>query len=586
MYLSIQNEQILPSRVDRISGMCLQDLETGKAKNMDSRLRVGLLLDSFSLPAWVFTALERMVRSNHAELALVVLDHSQTAFRSTYRERWLDASQWLYHGFNAIDRKLFVRGPDALAAVDATALLFDVPQITVELPFDDCREQHLRAEDVAAIRSYGLDLLVKIGAGKAYMDLLSAATYGVWAYRWGDSRKIENGLTGFWEVVRGDPETGAALQRLGENTEQNLTLFESWFSTYPFSPARNQNCILWAAASFLPRQIQCLHDLGGEKYFQGCKSHSHEELPALKSNGFPSGPMVLWIMIKLAYKNLDEIYRRNFQRERWELLFSLQPASVVNISELRKIPSPQDRFWADPHIVYEQPNYYIFVEEYLYQNRRGHISVIEMDQAGKYGPSMPVLQEDWHLSFPSVFAWMGRYYMIPESAEHRTIDLYECTEFPYQWKKKLTLMKGVKAVDTTVVFFQKKWWLFTAMAEQEAAAPQVELFLFSSKELFTDHWTPHPMNPIVSDVKRARGAGRIFQKDGMLMRPSQDCSVMYGHGFDLNEVITLSETEYCERPVASVRPKQTEPFIATHTYASLGNLTVIDALTRPPKWAR
>ena len=176
--------------------------------------------------------------------------------------------------------------------------------------------------------------------------------------------------------------------------------------------------------------------------------------------------------------------------------------------------------------------------------------------------------------------------MVPESSESRTIDLYECINFPDQWRLKITLMKGVKAVDTILFHSQGKWWLFTAIAEQAAAAPQVELFLFYSDELFTDRWQAHPMNPIVSDVKRARAAGGIFVKDGMLFRPSQNCSDIYGYGFDLNEIIVLSETEYYESTVTSVRPDGCKRIIAMHTYANRGDLTVMDFLTRRPKWAK
>ena len=61
---------------------------------------------------------------------------------------------------------------------------------------------------------------------------------------------------------------------------------------------------------------------------------------------------------------------------------------------------------------------------------------------------------------------------------------------------------------------------------------------------------------------------------------------MYGYGFDLNEIVILSETEYDEKTVTSVRPDWTDKVIATHTYANRGGLTVIDALTHRSKWAK
>ena len=554
---------------------------------MDKKLRVGLLLDSVLLPAWGYTAIKRMVHSNCAEVALVILPQGQqTKSNSVLRTFWQEPKHLLYRSFDAIDRKLFVRRADALAQVDATEILSDLPVLEVK-PVNVDDEQRFLASDVEEIRSHQLDILVKLGFEKLQGDILSAAHYGVWAYRWGDRRKIEDGLTGFWEVAGSWPETGAALQQLGVEPEHNRTLFESWFFTYPYSPARSRNYVLWAAASFLPRQVERLHHLGEEKFFlRRDPGHLDDTSASLKSNSIPSNLAVLWIALKLAARNLLQLYRRGFYREQWELLFHFGRDARTDISTFKKIHPSTEEFWADPHVIYQEPNYYIFVEAFPYCTKRGHISVIEMDQNGNCKQPIPILQKDWHLSFPYVFNWKGRYYMIPESSENRTIDLYEAVNFPYQWQHKMTLMKNVKAVDTTVVFRHEKWWLFTAIAEQEAAAPQVELFLFYSDDLFTDQWQAHPMNPIVSDVKRARGAGSVFLQDGKLFRPSQDCSKAYGYGFDLNEISVLSETEYCEGTITSVRPDPRKKMLATHTYARQGNLTVVDALTRRPKWAK
>jgi hypothetical protein len=552
---------------------------------MNARLRVGLLLDTVSLPAWAFTALERMVRSKHVELALIVLNQSRPKSSPSLPGLWQDPNHWLYHVFNAIDEKLFLRDANAMAQVDASEILSKVPVLGVT-PIDANGEQHFSASDIEKIKSYQPDILVKMGFGKLHGTILFAATYGVWEYRWGDQRKIEDGLTGFWEVVEKWPETGAALVQLGMKSKYSKTLFESWLSTYPYSPARSRNHILWSAASYLPRQIERLYRLGGDKYFRELKSRVDEIPTTLKPNDIPSNSTALGIMIRLALRNLVEVYHRGFYREEWKLLFGFGHEPEKDFSNLNKIVSSNDCFWADPHVIYSEPNYYIFIEEYSYQSKRGHISIIEMDLKGHCKQSTPILQKDYHLSFPFVFEWMGHYYMIPESSENQTIDLYECINFPYEWQPKISLMKNVMAVDSTVFHMHGKWWLFTAIAEQEAAAPQVELFLFYSNELFTDQWHAHPMNPIVSDVKRARGAGSVFLRDGKLFRPSQDCSITYGYGFDLNEIIVLSETEYCERTVTSVRPDAGKQIIATHTYANHENLTVIDVLMRRPKWAR
>jgi hypothetical protein len=202
-----------------------------------------------------------------------------------------------------------------------------------------------------------------------------------------------------------------------------------------------------------------------------------------------------------------------------------------------------------------------------------------MDKSGQWKTPVKVLERDYHLSYPFVFEWEGKHYMIPESGAKRSIDLYESQAFPYEWEFKQSLITGVRAVDTTLLRHAGKWWLFTGIAENEGAAPNVELFLFSSDELLNGQWKPHPQNPIVSDMRKARPAGAVFTQDGKLFRPSQDCTNGYGYGFDLNEIEVLSESDYQEWTCASVRPTWDENILATHTYATCGKLTVIDAFS-------
>src|SRR5512138_477025 len=445
---------------------------------MVPQLRIGLLLDSYLLPAWMFTAIERIINSHCAVIALVVLNRARAKNYSVLAMFWRGCNHWLYRIFNTIDEKIFLRGPTASTQISSLGMLANVPVLAVK-PIDEHGAQCFSTSDIEQIKSYQLDILVKIGFGNLRGEIAFATSYGIWAYRWGDPRRIKDGLTSFWEVIRKWPETGAALQRLGVDAEHDKILSQSWFFTYPYSPARSKNYILWAAASFLPRQIEHLFNLGGRSFLQELEKKADDETPkSLATNDIPSNLMVMWIAAKLIGRNLLEVYRRSFYREQWELLFNLKHTAGKSTPVFQKIVPPNDRFWADPHVIYKVPNYYIFIEEYLYRTKKGRISVIEIDWKGNYKPPVPVLQSDCHLSFPFVFDWMGRYYMIPESSEKRTIDLYECVEFPDRWRFRITLMKNLKAVDTVLIYTRGKWWLFTAISENEAAAPQVELFLF------------------------------------------------------------------------------------------------------------
>jgi hypothetical protein len=395
---------------------------------------------------------------------------------------------------------------------------------------------------------------------------------------------MKGGPPGFWEVVENWSETGSALLSVGGIYFPNRVLFRSHFVTYPLSPARHRSYYFWATTSFLPRQLDLLQRLGEEGYFQETQKFNTALLREVKSYKAPSNLLTIISIIKILVRLIKEFIQRYFYINQWSLLFSLQKDISNNFRDyIRLIPS-KEKFWADPHAIYLNGKYYIFIEEFLNSKNKGHISVMELDELGNWKPPIKVLEKDYHLSYPFIFEWNGKFYMIPESLANRTIDLYESTDFPYKWDFKQCLMDNISAVDTTLIHYSNIWWLFTALAENEAAVPNVELFLFYTNDLLGGQWKAHPQNPIISDVKSARPAGSIFTKNGKLFRPSQDCSKTYGYGFDLNEIVVLSETEYREKKISSIRPDWNKKILATHTFANCRNLTVIDVFSRTLKF--
>lgn len=241
---------------------------------------------------------------------------------------------------------------------------------------------------------------------------------------------------------------------------------------------------------------------------------------------------------------------------------------------------PKDRFWADPHVICREGRYYIFIEEFVFETRKGHISVIIMDKNGGYQEPVKVIEMPYHMSYPFIFESDGSLYMIPETFENRTIQLFRCTQFPYKWEWQMNLMEGIIAVDTTLARHNGKWWMFTNVAELPGVSAWDELFIFYSQELCSKEWIPHPQNPVISDVRRSRPAGNLFERNGRLYRPSQNSSGRYGYGFNMNEVLVLDENRYEERIVSRVKPNWSKDIVATHTFNHVGNLTVIDAQIR------
>ncbi len=115
--------------------------------------------------------------------------------------------------------------------------------------------------------------------------------------------------------------------------------------------------------------------------------------------------------------------------------------------------------------------------------------------------------------------------MLSETAARRRVELYRASRFPDEWTLERVLLRNVRATDATLLRHEGRWWLFVALAVEGGHAVD-ELALFSSGSL-DGEWKPHPLNPVVSDVRSARPAGRIFSRNGQLIRPAQDCSRVY-----------------------------------------------------------
>ena len=177
-----------------------------------------------------------------------------------------------------------------------------------------------------------------------------------------------------------------------------------------------------------------------------------------------------------------------------------------------------------------------------------------------------------------MFRWNGEWFLIPESQTTGRIDIYRFNPFPYSVSHCKTVMNGVSAADATLVEVDGRWWMFVTIAAHDTWNVD-ELFLFHADDPFGP-WLPHPKNPIKSDVRCARPAGRVFDDRAGMYRPAQDCSRTYGYAVRLQEIKVLSETDYVEDEVTAIFPDWSSEIVATHTINFAGALSVIDVQRR------
>ena len=550
------------------------------------RLRVGLLIDSFHVPAWTYRMLERIQHSNYAEIVLIVLNETARVERNPFAKIKDNRHSLLYILYQRLEDRLFKPVPNALETKDVKPLLDNIRVVKVkpeQKQFSDWIADH----DLEEIHKSRIDVFVRLGFRILRGGILQAARYGVWSYHHGDTQVYRGGPPGFWEVMEGHPVTGSTLQILTEDLDNGRVLFRSFSATDYLSVNRNRNNYYWKTLAFLPRKLQQLHRAGEESFFcnlereNGCVNFYSSRLYRTPTNGKFFGAVTRHLLRYAKFKLNDLLYDHQ-----WILMFDLRDGISGSPWRFKQIRPSNDRFWADPHVIYKDDRYYVFFEELIYKKQKGHISVLVIDEKGHYTAPFKILERPYHLSYPFVFCLEGEYYMIPDTEENRTIEIYKCVEFPNQWDHHKTIMRDVRAVDSTVFFHQNKWWLFTNIREYDGASSWDELFLFYADNPLSDHWNSHPANPIVSDVRKSRPGGRIFELNGQIFRPSQDCSKGYGYGIRLNRITAISETEYREEEVGSILPGWERNITGTHTFNHTHRLTIIDAKLRRPRFLR
>ena len=544
------------------------------------KLRIGLLVNDYSIPAWNYKIIENINNSDHSEVVLVVKKKSKSqGSQSRLKTLWENRNKLAFILYAKIEKKLFKLNPNAFASKKLKDLV-DCPEIVVtpkETKFSD----RIVDEDIALIKSHDIDIFIRFGFRILRGGILSSAKYGIWSYHHGNNDVNRGGPAGVWQVLENWEETGVILQVLNEDLDGGLVIYRSSSSTDYISVNRNKNNYYWKAISFMTRRLKELHDMGAEDFFTKYKEkNTHPDFYYNRLYRTPNNTQLLKGVLSNYWRSIRVRIRNFFILDQWILLFKLEKKEGISQSFFRfkRITPPKDRFWADPFVLKRDDTYYIFIEELIYKENRGKISVIEMDEKGNHSKPEVVLETPYHLSYPHLIEDDGELYMLPETKGNNTIELYKCLDFPKTWKLEKIIFDNIAAVDSTIFKHDNKYWLFTNIRENKGASAYDELFLFYSDNLLADNWTPHPLNPIVSDVKTARPAGDIFMHNNRMYRPAQNCAKHYGYGMQIREIITLTEDDYKEEQVQSIYPNWADDLVSTHTLNSSGKLTVIDAL--------
>ncbi|MEL6870169.1 MAG: hypothetical protein AAFO81_10255 [Pseudomonadota bacterium] len=546
---------------------------------MNPPLRVGILLDSDVIPIWVRNLADAIAAGDHATICVLMVDADR---RSASRPENDAQSKvdWVRRVKAKLDRiyqRIVERErsqPDAWRSVSDPGVLRDIPRLKKSAAV-------LSAEEAESMRGEDIDVWLHCGLRKVADDVIALAKMGVWSVL-PTSANFDSPLpAGFWPSIRGDALTRTILT-MTRAGEAPLVLYESHGSTSRFSTHDNISRYYAKGTQLYLRMLRRLSELGAQALIAERTAQVVDQtLAGAEHSRMPGMLRYAGIVCLAVYRKIILLFQNTLFETRWTLRRArpLQHGAALELGAL--LPNPAAVFRADPHFLTHQGRHYLFIEEYCYKAGKGHISVQECASDGQLiGEMVKVLDRPYHLSYPFVFEHDGDVYMVPETSENKTIEIYKATDFPHGWTFQQNLMDDIDAADSTLLFEDGKWWLFANVRSGVGVSSWDELFLFVSDDLWSGAWRAHPMNPIVSDCRTARPAGAILRRDGKLIRPSQESTARYGSGLNFLEIETLTETVYKERLITRLHPLGFGRAQGIHSYAERAGFAIVDENVR------
>jgi hypothetical protein len=503
--------------------------------------------------------IEEILKLNFVKISVIIKDNSKKNIENKLNRKIKE--KILYNWYLSYEKKRF-RPLKNLNINQKFKKLENINQMEV-FPILKNSTYYLSDEEIEKIEKYDLDLIIRLGSNKISGKILSITKFGIWSYYSKNNNLNKIKFSSFWEILKNKSITNVNLYL--DSDSNNQIISKSITSIDPLYITRNEINKSWKNIELVLNQLNKIHQLEKIQIIE------EEE----EENIIPNNFQIIQFMINhwINYFQIKRKFRNKI--EQWGILFDFNKKMFDSVEKSNKIYAPKDRYYADPFIIKKNEDYFVFIEEVIYQQQKGHISYFKIDKNGNYNLPEKILENKYHMSYPFVFEFEDNYYMIPETSENKSIDLYKCKKFPDQWEFEKTIIKNINAVDSTLLRKDNKWWLFTSIQFMESS-PNDSLSIFYSDDLYSDEWKPLPKNPVVSDIRKSRSAGKIFELNGEHYRPAQDCAGGYGKGIIFNKIITLNESEYYEEEVKSIYSEFDNTIEGIHTFAQCEKLRIFD----------
>ena len=556
-------------------------------------LRVGIMCNDLIFSAWEAETIRHLIHTKGVSLELLIgnadriepvrnniifEDRRQNIIKKVlrpalviYRRFIRNLRTPLWHKYQRFVNKHYTADCDR--QISLSNELVNVDMIYCRTNKKGKYSQYFTESDIDKIKSHNLDMILRFGFNIIRGDILEVPTYGVWSFHHGDYLKYRGGPPGFWEVFNEDQWSGAILQKLTDKLDDGIVLYKNQFKTDFTSYKKNKNKLFWGTTKW--PSIVCRNILSDQDDSIFIKSKT-STAPIYTAPNNLQTIKYFYIIIK---NKIKSIFKKNSNnnRELWAIGIINNPVqNLINSlrpSDIKWIEPPSNRFYADPFLIKKDETSYIFFEDYSYEEEKGRISYIETKDFITFSDVKPIIDTSFHLSYPFMLEYEGKYYCIPEQYSTGEVALYEAVSFPDRWTKKATLLKDFPGIDPTIIRHNNLWWMFVANQKDNDSS---KLYLFYSEKL-EGQWKPHKNNSVRHFPKMTRPAGAIFKHNGKLIRPAQNCTKTYGGSTIFYEITKLSTEDFKEVFIGELLPNVTSQYPdGLHHSIPNNNITIID----------
>jgi hypothetical protein len=549
---------------------------------MKKKIKLGLLVDpNRKFQDWEINLFTSIRASKFCEIKVIFYEPNKLRNKSSFKNFLnLISKRNIFKSFFNLSIKLVEKKFDS--NLNKKNYFFrSIPKVKIysqKKSFVD----YFNKQDIKKIKEFKLDVILRRDFRIIRGNILNAARYGIWSLHHGDNDFIRGITPGFWETFYNLPITGVTLQKINEVLDGGDIIDKGYYGT-KFFWKHNENFIKEKSVQIVLKNLKNIYDNKKLKF-----KKSKTSLNTKYYNNPKLYHLIIYIIKKYPYFVFKKISRFlfpiNLFLNKWKIC-EIKSVNLNNFEKNKKnknFNSPFYQYWADPFYFKHDKKNFLFFENYNIFTRRGKISCGEIlnDNLIKI---KDIMDKNYHFSYPNIFRYGKKIFMIPETAEKKRVEIWICKKFPEKWKLYKTIFEGESWVD--INFFKDKKgnkWLLGNKSNDKYLDHNSELYIYKVNGDNFNKLIPHEKNPVLIDSRVARNAGKIFYNNkGELIRPSQvNIYEKYGYGLNLNRITKLTLNDYQETILKKITASKNSRLLGVHHF-SLGDSNIyIDKLLK------